>query len=112
MMKNVLWKTFLPVFCMLCLYSCGKQTDLVESGTYRGTVDKVVVEKSEIYVKTANGKLLELYFNEDTELTQNGQNVPFETLKKGQEVDVTVEKVDQSLKPVVVSIIEQNGSGS
>lgn len=105
-MKNLKLSTILVVFSLFLLSSCDKQTDVVESGTYQGTVDKVVPEETEIYVKTADDKRLELYFNENTELTQNGQTVPFETLKEGQTVEVTVEKVGQRLEPVSVTITE------
>lgn len=105
-MKNIKLSAFLLAFSMLFLHGCNKQTDVVESGTYQGTVDKVVPEESEIYVKTADDKRLELYFNENTELTQDGQTVPFETLKEGQQVEVTVEKVGQRLEPIAVSITE------
>ena len=88
------------------LSSCDKATDVVESGTYQGSIDKVVPEETEIYVKTADDKRLELYFNENTELTQNGETVPFETLEEGQQVEVTVEKVGNRLEPLSVNIIE------
>ena len=105
-MKNLKFKGLLLVVTMLFLYSCDKQTDVVDSGTYQGTIDKVNPDESEIYVQTPDDKRLELYFTETTELTQNGQTVPFETLKEGQKVEVTVEKVGQRLDPVAVSIIE------
>lgn len=88
------------------LYGCGEQTDVVESGTYQGVIEEVEPEKTEIYVKTADDKVLELYFNENTDLTQNGQTVPFETLKKGGKVEVEVEKVGNRLEPQAVRILE------
>jgi len=33
-------------------------------------------------VETADGKILELYFNETTKLTKDGTDVPFGELKK------------------------------
>lgn len=86
--------------------SCGEKTDVVESGTYRGTIEKVEPEKTEIYVNTSDDKTLELYFTENTSLTRNGDTVEFSTLKEGQQVEVQVEKVGQRLDPISVRILE------
>lgn len=84
---------------------CGEKTDVVDSGTYRGTVDKVEPSKTEIYVKTTDDKTLELYFTETTTLTRNGQTVEFSELKKGQQVEVDVEKSGKRLDPIAVRIL-------
>lgn len=86
--------------------SCGERTDVVESGTYQGTIDKVEPEKTEIYVTTSDDKTLELYFTENTSLTQNGETVDFSTLREGQNVEVQVEKVGQRLDPISVQILD------
>ena len=83
-----------------------ENTDLVESGTYLGTAKQVDDEEREIYLETEDGKVLELYFTDQTELTQNGQNVDFEALEQGQRVQVTVEKKGKRLEPVRVVIME------
>jgi cold shock protein len=107
-MKNI--KLFL--LSLLCLpallYSCGGEggTDVVESGTYQGVIDEVEADKTEIYVKTADDKKLELYFTETTTLTKDGQQVPFETLKEGDKVEVEVKKVGQRLDPIAVRVLE------
>lgn len=88
------------------LVSCGESTDVVESGTYQGTIEKVEPEKTEIYVKTEDDKTLELYFTDSTTLTRNGQTVQFSALEKGQKVEVEVEKVGQRLDPISVDIQE------
>ena len=67
-------------------YSCQESTDVVESGTYQGTIQEVEPAKDEIYVKTDDGKVLELYFTEATTLTHNGETVPFDHLKEGGKV--------------------------
>jgi 2-keto-4-pentenoate hydratase/2-oxohepta-3-ene-1,7-dioic acid hydratase in catechol pathway len=106
-MKNL--KLFLLSFLLLSamLYSCGGEgTDVVESGTYQGVIDEVEADKTEIYVKTADDKRLELYFTETTTLTKGGQEVPFETLKEGDKVEVQVEKVGQRLDPISVKVLE------
>jgi cold shock protein len=107
-MKSI--KLFLLSFLCLSalLYSCGggESTDVVESGTYQGKIDEVEANKTEIYVKTADDKKLELYFTETTTLTKDGVAVPFETLKEGDKVEVEVKKVGQRLDPVSVKVLE------
>jgi len=102
MLKSVL-KT-VSIFSLLFFMSCGQKTDVVESGNYEGTIIEVEADKAEIYVKTTDGKVLELYFTDTTKLTQNGEEVPFETLKEDQTVEVKVEKVGKRLDPITVSI--------
>lgn len=92
---------------MLTLFACGGgDTDVVESGTYQGTVKEVEPEKTEIYVETQDNKTLELYFTENTSLTRNGETVDFSELSTGQRVEVEVKKVGQRLDPVSVEILE------
>jgi hypothetical protein len=91
---------------LLFIAACGGETDVVESGTYAGTIQKVVPEESEIYVQTEDGKTLELYFIDETTLTRNGTEVPFDELQEGQEVEVEVEKVGKRLDPLAVRILE------
>lgn len=83
-----------------------ENTDLVASGTYTGTAKEVDPEEQEIYVETADGKILELYFNETTKLTKGGTDVPFGELKKGNSLEVTVENNGNSLKPIEVKILD------
>jgi hypothetical protein len=91
---------------ILILVSCGEKTDVVDSGVYQGTVEEVELDKTEIYVKTADDKLLELYFTDATTLTRNGQTVEFTELAEGQKVEVEVRKEGQRLDPVSVKILE------
>ncbi len=88
------------------MYSCQESTEAVESGTYEGVIQEVEPEKTEIYVKTDDGQVLELYFRESTTLTRNGETVPFEQLEEGGRVEVEVEKVGQRLDPIAVRILE------
>ena len=85
--------------------ACGEKTDVVDSGTYRGIVDKVEPSKTEIYVKTSDNKTLELYFTENTTLTRNGETVEFSNLEEGQQVEVDVEKSGKRLDPIAVRIL-------
>jgi phosphoenolpyruvate-protein kinase (PTS system EI component) len=78
---------------------------LAAAVTLEGVIDKVVPEKTEIYV-LADGKRHELYFNEKTEVTQAGQKVAFAILKKSQKVKVTADKVGKRLDPIKVEVLE------
>ncbi len=95
-------------FAVLALVftSCGEKTDVVESGTYQGTIKEVEPEKTEIYVETADGKTLELYFTDTTTLTRDGNTVEFSELEEGQNVEVQVEKTGKRLDPISVIILE------
>ena len=86
--------------------SCGENTDVVESGTYQGTIQEVEPSKTEIYVETDDNKTLELYFTDETELTQNGNPVDFSVLKEGMQVEVEVRKEGKRLDPVSVKVLE------
>lgn len=92
---------------LLCGFvACGEGTDVVESGTYQGVIDKVNADESEIYVVTPDEKRLELYFTEQTTLNQGDAPVEFSALQQGQQVEVTVEKVGNRLDPISVVILE------
>lgn len=104
-MKQFILPSLLALFVM-GMIGCGESTDVVESGTYQGTITEVEADKSEIYVKTADDKTLELYFTDETKLTQNGETVPFSVLQDGQKVEVKVKKVGKRLDPVTVKIME------
>lgn len=102
-MKSLITKSLL-FLSIIFFMACGNSTDVVESGTYTGKIIEVEADKSEIYVKTDDGKTLELYFIEDTKLTQNGEEVPFSALEEDQTVEVEVEKVGKRLDPLSVKI--------
>jgi len=99
-------KILAAALAFFILMSCGEKTDVVESGVYQGTLDEVEADKSEIYVKTTDGKLLELYFTEKTTLTKNGQTVPFSELAEGKKVEVEVRKEGKRLDPISVKILD------
>lgn len=102
-MKSLITKS-LFLFSITLFIACGNSTDVVESGTYTGKIIEVEADKSEIYVQTKDGKTLELYFIEDTKLTQNGEEVPFSALEEDQTVEVEVKKVGKRLDPLSVNI--------
>lgn len=104
-MKNSLMVLVILV-ALVAMVSCGKQTAVVESGTYQGTIQKVEPEKTEIYVELTDGRVIELYFTDQTTLTQNGESVEFSALAKGQTIEVKVEKVGKRLDPISVEIKE------
>jgi hypothetical protein len=77
----------------------------VPTGTYEGTIAEVNADEREIYVETADHGTLELYFEDDTQLTQGGASVDFARLVEGAKVRVTVENVDGRLMPRKVELI-------
>ncbi len=105
-MKTNVLRTIGLAGILFAMNACGEGTDVVDSGTYQGVVKEVEPEKSEIYVETADDKTLELYFTDQTTLTQNGQAVDFSTLQEGQNVEVEVERVGNRLDPIPVEILE------
>ncbi len=91
---------------ILLFFACGESTDVVESGTYQGTIKEVEPAKTEIYVETDDNKTLELYFTDQTELTRDGSTVEFSTLEEGMRVEVEVKKEGKRLDPLSVKILE------
>lgn len=86
--------------------ACGEGTDVVESGTYQGTIKEVEASKTEIYVETDDNKTLELYFTEETELTRDGDVVEFSVLEEGMRVEVEVKKEGKRLDPLSVKLLD------
>ncbi len=105
-MKTNMLKNLFLIALLMGMFACGQSTDVVESGTYQGTIDKVNADESEIYVNTQDDKRLELYFTEQTTLTQGGQTATFDALQEGQQVEVTVERKGNRLDPIAVNIIQ------
>ncbi len=104
-MRNSIFKGLI-FSTILLFFACGESTDVVESGTYQGTIKEVEPAKTEIYVNTDDDKTLELYFTDSTTLTRNGSNADFSELKEGQKVEVEVEKNGKRLDPISVKIME------
>ena len=104
MKKLILMSLFGFVFL---LNSCGEnqKTDIVDSGTYQGVAEKVEPGEKEIYVRTSDDKLLELYFTDETTLTKDGSSTSFDRLKEDGKVEVTVEKKGNKLVPISVKIL-------
>ena len=91
------------------LNSCGenKKTDVVNSGIYQGIAETVEAGEKEIYVRTADDKLIELYFTDQTKvLTNEGQTSSFDALKENGKVEITVEKQGNKNIPLSVKILE------
>ncbi|MGK7397070.1 MAG: hypothetical protein ACNS62_21010 [Candidatus Cyclobacteriaceae bacterium M3_2C_046] len=104
-MKKLIFN-FIFSSAFLMFFACGQSTDVVDSGTYQGTIQEVEPDKTEIYVRTSDGQVLELYFTEQTTLTQNGNEIDFSMLEEGDQVEVEVEKVGQRLDPISVKLME------
>ncbi|HYG01419.1 MAG TPA: hypothetical protein VD927_03190 [Chryseosolibacter sp.] len=103
-MKKI--QLILTALMLTLMISCGEKTDVVESGVYQGTIHEVEADKNEIYVKTNDDKLLELYFTESTTLTRNDETVPFSELAEGKKVEVEVKREGNRLDPISVKIVE------
>lgn len=58
-MKTYLLTFLLPLLILFVTACGGGDTDVVESGTYTGTVDNVVPAETEIYVETDAGQRLD-----------------------------------------------------
>lgn len=86
--------------------ACGEETTVVESGTYTGTITEINADETEIYVNLESGELIELYFTDQTTLTQNGEDVPFSTIEVNDNVEVMIEKTGQRLDPVRVVLLD------
>lgn len=105
-MKNSLKFIVIISTLLLSLSACGEETTVVESGTYSGTISEINADETEIYVALDSGELIELYFTDETTLTQNGEEVPFSTIEVNDRVEVTIEKTGQRLDPVTVVLME------
>lgn len=83
----------LVFLCLSCFafFGCGKSIGVVDAGTYKGTIDKVVPEE-EIYVTLESGERLELYFNDATELVQGDESVDFSSINANTSVEITVSR--------------------
>lgn len=91
---------------MLFLAACGGGIDVVDAGTYTGTVDKAVEEEKEIYLSLDNGMRLELYFTDATQLMEGATPVDFSQLEKGDRVQVTLDREGNRNIPLQVVITE------
>jgi len=99
-------KSAVIVLSVIFMTACGGKTDVVESGTYQGTIKEIEPAKEEIYVSIPGDQTLELYFTDETELLRDTAKADFSALEKGQKVQVTVEKVGKRLDPTTVKILE------
>ncbi|PPK99243.1 hypothetical protein [Parapedobacter indicus] len=108
-MKKLIRILSVAICGLLVFQSCGeanKKTDIVDSGTYQGVAEEVDSGEQEIYVRTTDGKLLELYFTGRTALTRaDGTPAEFSELTEGGNVEVQVEKTGNKLEPIAVKIL-------
>ena len=77
----------------------------MDSGTYEGSILKVNPDETEIYVALDKERVLELYFTETTTVSRGEAKATFEDLEKGQSVRVQVERHDQEMVPLNVTIL-------
>lgn len=116
-MKNLVLFGIITLSISTFLYSCSENkkngesaeianTDIVPSGIYTGIAKEVDPDELEIYVQTADGKILELYLTDETKITKKGTPANFSDLKQKGQVEVTVEKIGKKLDPKVINILE------
>jgi len=105
-MKYSIMFTMIILALFLSLSACGEETSVVESGTYTGTIAEINTDETEIYVDLESGERVELYFTDETTLTQDGEDVPFSTIEVDDRVEVTIEKTGQRLDPVSVVLLD------
>ncbi|HMB41224.1 MAG TPA: hypothetical protein VKM37_04545 [Balneolaceae bacterium] len=105
-MKYSIMFTMIISALFLSLSACGEETFVVESGTYTGTIAEINADETEIYVDLESGERVELYFTDETTLTQDGEDVPFSTIEVDDRVEVTIEKTGQRLDPVSVVLLD------
>jgi len=91
----------------LLVAGCGGGIDVVDAGTYTGTIKEVKPSETEIYVTLDSGEQLELYFTESTELVANGNPVDFSELSQNMRVDVSVDREGNRNVPTRVVIRQQ-----
>lgn len=92
-------------FALFALAGCGQPLAVVDAGTYEGTIDKVVPAETEIYVSLDSGEQLELYFNEQTRVTQAGAPADFSAITKGASVRVTLSREGNRNIPEKVELL-------
>ncbi len=92
-------------FALLALAGCGQPLAVVNAGTYEGTIKKVVPAEAEIYVTLESGEQLELYFNEQTQVTQAGAPADFSAISEGAAVRITVSRKDNRNIPEEVELL-------
>ncbi|MBS3756797.1 MAG: hypothetical protein KGY56_13945 [Desulfobacterales bacterium] len=77
----------------------------MDSGTHEGSILKVNPDETEIYVALDKERVLELYFTETTTVSRGEAKATFEDLEKGQSVRVQVERREQEMVPLRVTIL-------
>lgn len=104
-MKNDILKAVVLGIFIFVFVGCGKNTDVVESGTYEGMIQEIDPSKPAIYVVTTGHLTLGLDIRDQTELTRNGNNIDFSAFEEGQKVEVEVEKVGDRMETHSVRIL-------
>lgn len=97
----------LIVCAVLLVAGCGRQEVIVDSGTYKGTILKLNPDETEIYVSLDEKRVLELYFSEKTTVSRGELKTTFDAIEEGQSVLVEVERTDEGMVPLSVTILGQ-----
>ncbi len=99
------WMVLIACIVLVCA-GCGRQEVMVDSGTYEGSILKVNPDETEIYVSLDEKRVLELYFSEKTTVSRGERKTTFDALEKGQSVSVEVERTDEGMVPLSVTILK------
>mgnify|MGYP006279851513 CR=1 FL=1 len=97
----------LMALTVLVCAGCGRREVMVDSGTYEGSILKINPDDSEIYVSLDEKRVLELYFTENTMVSRGEETTTFDALEKGQTVRIEVERTDDGMVPLTVTIMGQ-----
>lgn len=92
-------------FAFFAFSGCGEPIAVVDAGSYKGTIDKVVPEEEEIYVTLESGEQLELYFNDETELVQGGETIEFSAISADASVEIEVVREGNRNIPLRVELL-------
>lgn len=88
-------------------YADHEETVLVPTGTYKGLLDKVNEQQRQIDFQTSDNRMLNLYFTDSTRIIKDDRPVNFSGLKKGQTLEVSLERMENYLEPKLIKIVER-----
>ena len=74
-------------------------------GIYRGTVIEISIHQRLIYLQTANGKILEITFKNDTFPANSRKELPLKKIRKGSNLEVTLKKKHATVEVEKVLIL-------
>lgn len=118
MNQKLLCNIFLLLTALFSITSCEIKGDKKKNrsiiqmnktvgGVYKGTIIEISAHQRLIYLQTTDGQILELTFKNDYILTDKVKDLPLKKLKKGNEIEVNLRKISDSLEVEKVIILRQ-----